>query len=316
MRSARPSVSRSPSRNKLRRLDESALALARQNRRPEPGAAAATGRAASSASTRPSLYHSGVHAQANKPAHRNADWQLTVASLNPQIWDTAGQERYKSLAPMYYRGAHCAVVVYDITSAVSPSTTSATLERTGAEQKPGRDGLSGAPQPAQLTSHHPALPRQSKVLDPRAPAPSGPVHRRLPRREQARPRGNPARRADVRSGPVRRAGGPPLLRSQRQERRGRRGTVRCHRCVRFARAACRNARTGTDEDGPRQRTSSHWTRRPSSRGRAPRSQLDGEASTSRKAPPAATGRARASLSRPTSLYSSPPRASATPYPSF
>ncbi|KAF4693263.1 Ras- protein Rab-5, variant 2 [Perkinsus olseni] len=33
-----------------------------------------------------------------------------------EIWDTAGQERYRSLAPMYYRGAAAAVVVYDITS--------------------------------------------------------------------------------------------------------------------------------------------------------------------------------------------------------
>mmetsp|Transcript_94784 Transcript_94784/g.149955 ORF Transcript_94784/g.149955 Transcript_94784/m.149955 type:complete len:204 (-) Transcript_94784:87-698(-) len=33
-----------------------------------------------------------------------------------EIWDTAGQERYKSLAPMYYRGAAAAVIVYDITS--------------------------------------------------------------------------------------------------------------------------------------------------------------------------------------------------------
>lgn len=33
-----------------------------------------------------------------------------------EIWDTAGQERYHSLAPMYYRGAQVAIVVFDITS--------------------------------------------------------------------------------------------------------------------------------------------------------------------------------------------------------
>jgi len=32
-----------------------------------------------------------------------------------QIWDTAGQEKFKSLVPMYYKGAHAALVVYDIT---------------------------------------------------------------------------------------------------------------------------------------------------------------------------------------------------------
>lgn len=32
-----------------------------------------------------------------------------------EIWDTAGQERYRTLAPMYYRGARVAIVVYDIT---------------------------------------------------------------------------------------------------------------------------------------------------------------------------------------------------------
>jgi len=36
-----------------------------------------------------------------------------------QIWDTAGQERFRSMAPMYYRGAHAAVVVVDISQAES-----------------------------------------------------------------------------------------------------------------------------------------------------------------------------------------------------
>jgi Ras-related protein Rab-21 len=36
-----------------------------------------------------------------------------------QLWDTAGQERFRSLAPMYYRGASAAVLVYDITSEAS-----------------------------------------------------------------------------------------------------------------------------------------------------------------------------------------------------
>ncbi|KAK8456048.1 hypothetical protein SEVIR_4G267200v4 [Setaria viridis] len=41
---------------------------------------------------------------------------LDEATVKLDIWDTAGQERYHSLAPMYYRGAAAAVVVFDITS--------------------------------------------------------------------------------------------------------------------------------------------------------------------------------------------------------
>ncbi|KAH9762225.1 Rab5/RabF-family small GTPase [Citrus sinensis] len=41
---------------------------------------------------------------------------LNEVTIKFDIWDTAGQERYHSLAPMYYRGAAAAVVVYDITS--------------------------------------------------------------------------------------------------------------------------------------------------------------------------------------------------------
>lgn len=36
--------------------------------------------------------------------------------INLQIWDTAGQERFRSMAPMYYRGAKAAVCVFDVTN--------------------------------------------------------------------------------------------------------------------------------------------------------------------------------------------------------
>jgi len=38
------------------------------------------------------------------------NWTLVL-----QIWDTAGQERFRSMAPMYYRGAHAAILCYDVT---------------------------------------------------------------------------------------------------------------------------------------------------------------------------------------------------------
>lgn len=45
--------------------------------------------------------------------------QVGASPIKFQIWDTAGQEKYHSLAPMYYRGAAAAIVVYDITQASS-----------------------------------------------------------------------------------------------------------------------------------------------------------------------------------------------------
>jgi len=41
---------------------------------------------------------------------------LDETTVTFEIWDTAGQERYHSLAPMYYRGAQAAIVVYDISN--------------------------------------------------------------------------------------------------------------------------------------------------------------------------------------------------------
>jgi len=41
---------------------------------------------------------------------------LDNTRLTLQIWDTAGQERFRSMGPMYYRGAAAAIIVFDITS--------------------------------------------------------------------------------------------------------------------------------------------------------------------------------------------------------
>lgn len=59
--------------------------------------------------------------------------QLDDATVKFEIWDTAGQERYRSLAPMYYRGAAAAIVVYDVTNKASkpvPETLLMVTEQT------------------------------------------------------------------------------------------------------------------------------------------------------------------------------------------
>lgn len=42
-----------------------------------------------------------------------------AAKLTLQIWDTAGQERFRSMAPMYYRNAKAAILVFDLQSEAS-----------------------------------------------------------------------------------------------------------------------------------------------------------------------------------------------------
>ncbi|MBN3318646.1 RAB5B protein, partial [Atractosteus spatula] len=50
-----------------------------------------------------------------RPAFLAQSVCLDDTTVKFEIWDTAGQERYHSLAPMYYRGAQAAIVVFDIT---------------------------------------------------------------------------------------------------------------------------------------------------------------------------------------------------------
>jgi len=73
---------------------------------------------------------------------------LNDTTVKFEIWDTAGQERYHSLAPMYYRGAAAAIVVYDITNRVrrllQPMPRRGTRTRTArwrAHSRPARTDL-------------------------------------------------------------------------------------------------------------------------------------------------------------------------------
>lgn len=55
-------------------------------------------------------------------AYFNHVVHLNEATLRFEIWDTAGQEKYHSITPLYYRGAHAALLVYDITKRVKGHT--------------------------------------------------------------------------------------------------------------------------------------------------------------------------------------------------
>ena len=44
---------------------------------------------------------------------------IGTEKITLQIWDTAGQERFRSMAPLYYRGAVAAILVFSITDEAS-----------------------------------------------------------------------------------------------------------------------------------------------------------------------------------------------------
>lgn len=54
-------------------------------------------------------------------------------SLSVGIWDTAGQERFHSLAPIYFRGSHASVIVYDVGDRKSFARAKEWLETVRAE---------------------------------------------------------------------------------------------------------------------------------------------------------------------------------------
>lgn len=54
--------------------------------------------------------------------------QMSDNYITLQIWDTAGQERYQSFNAPFYRGADCALLVYDITDPITFQHVNAWLQ--------------------------------------------------------------------------------------------------------------------------------------------------------------------------------------------
>jgi Rab-like protein 2 len=67
----------------------------------------------------------------NYVPHQNSTFALTLyrhicknplvptETLEIDFWDTAGQERFLSMHPSYYHGAHCCILVFDVTRKVT-----------------------------------------------------------------------------------------------------------------------------------------------------------------------------------------------------
>ena len=85
--------------------------------------------------------------------------------------DTAGQERYHSLAPMYYRGAAAAVVVYDVTSRDSFARAQAWVRELQRQASPGLV-IALAGNKADLASAASAAPASSEAGEDATAAPA------------------------------------------------------------------------------------------------------------------------------------------------
>eukprot|EP00475_Leptophrys_vorax_P027538 TRINITY_DN3927_c0_g1_i1.p1 TRINITY_DN3927_c0_g1~~TRINITY_DN3927_c0_g1_i1.p1 ORF type:complete len:280 (-),score=45.43 TRINITY_DN3927_c0_g1_i1:45-884(-) len=59
-------------------------------------------------------------------------------SVKLEIWDTAGQERYRSLTPLYYKGALGAIIVFDLTNKESLVSASSWVSELATH---GEDGI-------------------------------------------------------------------------------------------------------------------------------------------------------------------------------
>jgi small GTP-binding protein len=71
-------------------------------------------------------YVKDMYTPQTMPTTQNAFFQRRLRSFgieaNLNIWDTAGQERFHALAPMFYRDAQGALVVFDLTDSRSTAT--------------------------------------------------------------------------------------------------------------------------------------------------------------------------------------------------
>jgi small GTP-binding protein len=91
-----------------------------------------------------------------------------------EIWDTAGQERFHSLAPMYYRNAAAAVVVYDITKAASLEKAKAWVKELQRQANPNIVIALVGNKLDLVEGDEPAPPAEDEDAEEDAPAAEGP----------------------------------------------------------------------------------------------------------------------------------------------